>query len=226
MSTIATRTTQLRRRASPRAIRARRLRGLTLLGLLAFPLAGSCAAGNDSASNESFEDWCGVSPCDWRVDQGSVAQVATWHSKDFAVLFRGPGNSQISQRQDSFAAPCMRFDVVSKHDRNATLTLHLDFNEDGKIDWSQSLADLSWQNAPFRIPTPTVYDGVRFIVLKEGDGTALVAQVVVSGADECPNFPLRLEAGSSCEDDSVCADGPCVDSICQAEAVRQPTESE
>jgi hypothetical protein len=204
------------------------LAALGLLGLFAWPASLGCGADADTSTptNQGFNRWCGTTPCDWKLDQGSVTRVGTWHPEDYAVSFHGPGNTQISQSAGIANASCLHFDVIAKAGRDASLTLRLDFNDDGKIDWSQSLSD-DWRNVPFTIPTPTVYDGVRYILLKEGDGTALVAHLVVEETDDCPNFPLRLQTGSRCEDDSVCESGRCLSDRCQAEeATSQPTESE
>jgi hypothetical protein len=195
-------------------------------------LAFGVACGDDTDEpvdpNPSFDQWCDRAPCGWQVDQGSVQRVSTWHERDYAVELAAPGSVQISQLRRATAAQCLTFDMIARVDADAHLTLRIDFNDDGQTELSQSLANLDWKSVPFTIATPTFYDDVRFTLLKEGKGKAVVAQIVVIGEDECPIFPLRLGAGSRCEDDSVCkADLRCLEATCQrAEGVRAATGSE
>lgn len=196
--------------------------------LCAALLIAACGAGDDGPPdpNPSLDQWCNGQPCGWSVELGQVKRVSTWHNQDYAVEFEGPGDVQLSQVRPAIAAQCLVFDVVTQMDEDARLTLRVDFNNDGRVDWFQSASELDWKSVPFSIPTPTFYDSVRFIVLKEGPGKAVVAQIVISGEDDCPSFPLLLDAGSRCEDDSVCEDDlACVNATCQ-EAVRQATGSE
>jgi hypothetical protein len=206
------------------------LRGLALRGLLLLPATAGCASGGpDSAepSNPGFVFWCGATPCNWEVDEGSVHKVSTWHRHDYAVSFDGPDRTRISQFRDTRFVGCLHFDVTAKIDKDATLTLGVDFNNDGTIDLSQLQPELPWRNVPFTIPTPTAYQGLRYSLLKQGAGTAQVAHVLVSTLDDCPNFPLQLKAGSPCADESVCESGRCLDERCAGdEAVSQPTKSE
>ncbi|HEX6242866.1 MAG TPA: hypothetical protein VFZ61_18260 [Polyangiales bacterium] len=178
--------------------------------------------------NPSLEHWCGARPCGWQLDLGEVARVSSWHERDYAVELAGSDSTRLSQLRNSTPSQCITFDMVARVAEDTKLTLLLDFNDDGKNDVRQAVSEQPWKSVRFSIPTPTFYDRVRFILLKEGTGRALVAQIVIAGEDECPTFPLRLEAGSRCEDDSVCDEGlVCAADTCQdAEAVRLTTGSE
>lgn len=186
-------------------------------------LAAACGADDDEPPdpNPSFDQWCDGGPCGWQVDLGAVQRVSTWHEHDYAVEFEGPGDVQLSQLRPTTSAQCLSFDMVARVDADAHLSLHVDFNDDGVDELSQVAPMLDWKSVPFTIATPSVYDGVRFTLSKTGPGKAVIAQIVISGEDTCPDFPLRLEVGSRCEEDFVCKSLACIDGICQrAEAMR------
>ena len=187
--------------------------------LAALMLAAACGddAGLDEPDhNPSLEHWCGASPCGWQLDQGQVRRVSSWHQNDFAVELGGTDETRLSQLRNSTSAQCLTFDMVARVAKGTQLTLLLDFHDDGKLDVRQAVSEQPWRSVRFSIPTPTFYDRVRFIVRKEGAGSAVLAQVVIAGEEECPAFPLLLEAGSRCEDDSVCQDGlACLSGTCQ-----------
>jgi hypothetical protein len=112
----------------------------------------------------------------------------------------------------------MRFDVIARVAKDATLFLELDFNDDGYVDGSYPISQAQWRSVPFVIATPIDYENVRLRLVKEGRGSVVLAQIVVNDAGECPDVaPLRLNNGSICGQDAVCRSGACVSQRCVEE---------
>jgi hypothetical protein len=108
--------------------------------------------------------------------------------------------------------------MIAKLDRKTRLFLELDFFDDGKIDFSQRIPESDWDRRSFSIAAPTWYEGVRFIVRKDGPGFAALAQLSGVSNSDCTGPPIDLgprPQGASCERDQQCASGSCeVDPLC------------
>jgi hypothetical protein len=104
--------------------------------------------------------------------------------------------------------------MIAHVETQARLVLQLDFNDDGLIDVEQSVPAVPWRTWPFEVHAPVEYDGVRFILRKQGEGLAVVAQLRVLDRGACKGDPLTLQAGSPCRSGAVCKSGSCVAGSC------------
>ena len=86
------------------------------------------------------------------------------------------------------------------------------FLDDGHVDYSHDLVSNDWEQATYKVATPSWYKGVRFIIRKTGGGRAVLAHIRVTKSSECAGPPLELKErplGSSCEAASQCKSGSC-----------------
>jgi hypothetical protein len=107
--------------------------------------------------------------------------------------------------------------MLAKLDADTRLFLELDFLDDGEVEFSQRIPRSDWDRRTFRITPPTWYEGVRFIIRKDGPGYAALAQLSAESTFDCTAVPIELlnrPAGSVCEDDGDCASGDCDDEVC------------
>lgn len=168
-----------------------------------------------SPSDWSFERWCEGSLCDWDTE-GTVVPADTWHSEDLAVSFGSP-ESRVSQLLPEGTTRCFLFDTIVDVEPQARLTLQLDFNDDGTVDFEQLLAGASWKTVRVAVPAPISYENVRFIVVKKASGRAVLAQLRAEPLAECGGEPTRLRDGSTCSGDEVCeVNHHCVDGRCSS----------
>ncbi len=186
-------------------------RRLARLVLLISPLA---LLGNTCSEpinqDPYFEKWCGPVPCDWEVDEGSVARVATWHAGDdgLALLGDRASISQLTDRQTR----CLDIDLLTDIDPDSTVLLELDFQDDGTAEYSQPIDGHDWKRLEFRITPPTWYETVRIRVRKLSGGRAILARIRVGSTGGCEAEPLALlerRPGARCEAAAQCASGVC-----------------
>jgi hypothetical protein len=182
-------------------------------------------------SNPSFEVWCDNTPCGWQ-SRGKVERVSTWHLKDWAVSLKS-NNAEVSQLNlvaNASETDCFIFTLVAKISAGTRVFLELDFLDDGEIDVSQQLPESNWDKLTFRITPPTWFEGVRFIIRKNGSGEAIVGRIQAQPAHglqtgillpleygickgeavELPNRPL----GANCERNDQCEQQLCVYGYC------------
>jgi len=165
----------------------------------------------DIANDPTFRDWCGDTLCAWTLDAGHIARVATWNADDFGVSFVDQG-TQISQSTTDTSPTCILFTSVADIDPNAGMTIGVDFNSDGTIDYSAPLGSTSWQSVQTEITAPPAYQGITFYLTKTGTGTAILAEMRIQSSSGCtaPPKPITgLEFGEKCEADAgdTCAAG-------------------
>ena len=121
--------------------------------LLASALAMSSLGGDcdgDIVNDPTFRDWCGDTLCDWTLDAGQIHPVPTWIPEDLGVSFDSTP-TQISQVTSENQATCILFTTVANFDASAGMTLLVDFNNDGTIDWQQPLPAAAWANVQTEI---------------------------------------------------------------------------
>lgn len=190
------------------------MRGAWLL--IAALQLGACADDDPGGTTveSSFDTWCGKVLCDWDTDRGQIEPVPTWHTADLGVSFVST-SSQISQLLTTSVTRCFLFDMIARVETEARLVLRLDFNDDQLIDFEQLVPDVPWETWPFVVQAPIEYDGVRFILHKQGEGLAVVAQLRVLDQGDCAGDPLTLQAGSPCQSGAVCKSGSCAGGLCQ-----------
>jgi hypothetical protein len=190
------------------------------LEYLCWPLllaAVGCEAG-DLISNPMTDRWCGDRPCSWEVE-GQIARVSTWHSHDFAVALLSD-QAKLSQLNASVSAKkteCYSFSLIADVAAQARVFLELDFLDDGVVEFSQRLPPSRWELRTFLIKTPSWYEGVRFIVRKDGPGEAALAELSAKASDACSGERVKLEHrpdGVSCEQDTDCEHARCAHGAC------------
>jgi hypothetical protein len=197
--------------------RPRVLSRATLLVAAAVSLAalGADCEGNVVA-DPTFRDWCGKGLCAWNLDSGRIQRVPTWNPADFCVSFLDPG-TEISQKTQENSAKCLLFKTVADIDPSAQMTLLVDFDNDGTIDFQAPLGATDWHLVQAEISAPPVYKGITFRLKKEGSGTTVLAEMQVLSTTGCtPAPPLVLPpqplAGpcaksSDCQTELVCTSG-------------------
>ncbi len=188
----------------------------TLLFLLSIGSVCVACFDDNLVNNPSFDLWCGDHLCSWSTEQGRVERVATWHDRDYGVSFVATP-TRLSQLSKAAPVDCMRFDMIADVDAAARLSLSLDFNDDGKVDFEQAVPSVRWKSVQFVVRTPGDYASVRFALEKRGQGKAVLAQLrVVSETEHCTGERLELRDGSRCTTDASCASGGCIEQECSA----------
>lgn len=189
-----------------------------LVSLVVFP---GWECGQPIIEDPGFDLWCDKQLCSWELTKGQVQRVATWHRSDYGVLMAG-NPTVISQFSPvtSASSRCFLFELQANRDDGVTLTLEMDFLDDGPVEYSHELASDNWQEVQYRVATPEWYDGVRFIIRKQGAGDAVLSHIRVTKASDCAGPPLDLASrgkGARCDDDGQCQSGRC------AEVEQQPS---
>lgn len=183
--------------------------------LMVLILACNFLAGGDCGEpinkDPGFDLWCGDSLCAWSVDQGQIRRASTWHRSDHGVEMVGNPVviSQLSRESD---ADCFAFELIADADEGVGLTIQMDFNDDGSVEYDHPLASNDWRPVSYLITPPTWYSSVRFKIRKSGQGRAVVAQVRVESASGCTAEPLALTdrpLGVECRTDGECASDTC-----------------
>jgi hypothetical protein len=174
----------------------------------------------DIVNDPTFRDWCGDSLCSWTLDSGKIAQAPTWNADDLGVSFKEMG-TQISQVTGENQATCILFTTVANTDPAAQMTLELDFNNDGIIDYTAPIAG-TWTQAQTEITAPAVYDGITFHIRKAGSGTAILAEMRIQSTTGCTAAATPLKdqpLGDACG-----ADDECKSRICSDPAYANPSQ--
>ncbi len=195
-----------------------RLLGSTALSAAAIFLLSGYSSCDPIIENNGFDLWCGDHLCAWEVEAGAVRQVPTWHRSDKGVEFVGDhvAISQLSDVKWTDGVTCIRFDLVADVEMTATVTLQLDFYDDGIIDYEQPIPTSDWEPIHYLVSLPSYYQGIRFRLTKDGPGNVVLAQVYAEDSDECaePNWNLEdLPVGAGCSDFSQCASELCLPSV-------------
>jgi len=172
----------------------------------------------------TFRLWCGNSLCSWKLDEGSVRQAPTWHKNDLGVeLVDAP--TTISQDLKG-TAKCLAFTTIADVDPSAQVSVAIDFNGDGVIDWEQPIAATKFKESKTEVTSPRTAVATtppRIFLKKKGTGRAVLAQIRLQGHSRCTAPPLRLKdlplasACSHAADDkepSECKSGVCCEGIC------------
>ena len=90
------------------------------------------------------------------------------------------------------------------------MSLLVDFNGDGSIDFTAPLGATYWHEVKAEITAPKLYRGIRFSVRKEGSGNAVLAEMRVEAMMGCTAPPVTLKdlaIGESCTDTTECGAG-------------------
>ena len=185
----------------------------SILGLGCLVLA-ACEP-TDLIRDPQLDRWCGDRPCSWEVE-GEIDRIGTWHEKDYAVRFTSDDAklSQLNATVSDLDASCFHFTMLAKVGPDVKLFLELDFFDDGRVDLQQRIPEGNWDFRQFVITPPTWYEGVRFILRKDGPGYAALAQLTADVSEACTKAPIDLgprPEGARCDIDEHCAVGTCGD---------------
>lgn len=191
------------------------MKNLTTLALAtsSFLLLTGYNACDPVIENNGFDLWCGDELCTWELEKGAIERVPTWHTGDYGVDFVGDAVA-ISQLRDidSNDIDCLRFDLVARAEETATMTLELDFYDDGVIDVVKQIPTSDFAKVSYLVRMPAVYQGIRFRVAKTGTGRAVLAQIYAESASGCTDPAPVLGArplGAWCDGALDCTSSVC-----------------
>ncbi len=145
-----------------------------LLALLACLLCGAATCESDLIDDVGFQLWCGERLCSWDLEEGEVLKVSTWHNHDYGVEL--VGSPVLLSHQGSGSASSVLFEVVSKVEPGAMVTVELDEDGDGGVDWvtpippSDDFVSRTWSSE-------SSVRGPVFYVRKSGEGQAVIARL-------------------------------------------------
>lgn len=169
---------------------------------------GCGTPGPQVTRDPGFDLWCGDQLCAWKVFEGDVKKVPTWHEKDAGVALLGT-NAGIEQTApvDMYDATCLRFSLLSRSATSVQLQLEVDINGDGSVETVERFPAGNWQKLVYDLKLATPYRGVRFAITKAGTGEAEVAQLdVKTASDGCEGFtPIVAEKAPI---GALCGRGP------------------
>jgi hypothetical protein len=193
-------------------LKKRVLRAAPLPFVLAFgltTLGGDCDG--DIVQDPTFRDWCGASLCAWHLEHGTIKPVPTWNQNDLGVSFVDTPTT-ISQVTTEAQATCLLFTSVADIDPAAQMTLSVDFDSDGSVEFTGPLGATHWQKVQQEITAPAAYQGITFTISKAGGGTAILAEMRIQSTSDCSAPPVSIDAGSlllgeKCSDSTECASG-------------------
>jgi hypothetical protein len=204
----------------------RKLRfGVVVMAVLACALA-IAGCDEDLIDDATFRLWCGEALCAWRLDQGHVRQAPTWHKNDFGVeLVDTP--TTISQELKSSSQKCLTFTTIADVDPSAQVSVGLDFNGDGTIDYDQPIAAVGFKEVKTQVTAPrNSGKPPRIFITKRGTGRAVLAQIRVVGNSSCNAPPFRMKdrpigepcdqpadstQPSECKQGNTCCEGICAE---------------
>lgn len=141
-------------------------------------LSTAATCETDLIEDAGFQLWCGDRLCAWDLEAGEIRKVATWHSNDYGVELLGSSVSLSSPAARS--ASSLRIEVVSDVEEGAMVTVEVDRDGDGIIDWvlrvppSDGFISRVWESQPGAEATGVFY------LRKSGPGRAVVARLRVS----------------------------------------------
>ena len=177
-------------------------------------LRGDACSPTSLVDDPGFDSWDENSLSAWQVDEGSITKAATWHSEDYGVEMVG-SPVQISQvlNVSQTGGQCFEFYLMSDVEPSSGVWVGVDFNEDGEADIKQMLTGGGFQTSEFQIPEPAWFYQARFIIRKEGEGRAVLAEMAIRRIASCAGDPLELARvdGAPCVEDSQCISGYCGD---------------
>jgi hypothetical protein len=199
---------------------AKSRKNLPLGVLLAIAIAMSLTGCDDElVQDPTFRQWCGDTLCAWTLETGAIQRAPTWHHADYGVEFTGTP-TRISQYSDKNPS-CLLFTAIADVDPRAQMTVELDFNSDGRVDYTWPIPSSKWHQVQTLVTAPRVqrnalfgaWDGFTIAIHKTGPGRAVLAQMRVQSAKECDATVAAkvdgIPLGKGCGPDAECAAGIC-----------------
>ena len=173
---------------------------------------GSCGD-RDLLNNPGFDLWCGDELCNWEVASGAVSPAPTWHDQDLGALLSG--GVVMSQLSESSAgdADCIAFEIIANGPGSSSLTVELDFLDNGNVDYSATVSLENWAQSRQYITPPAWFDGIRFRLRQTGDDVT-IAQLRATAVEmsHCGAEPIvltDLPDGAECLEPAACGGGAC-----------------
>lgn len=197
----------------------RRSRHARAFALAVFALAGVAAlvaCNSDLVDDGKFRSWCGDFLCAWTVDEGTIARVDLPAPHDVGVEL-GPSPTTLSQRTNVANIACLSFRTIADIGPDADVSLGVDFNGDGSIEFEQPLQVTDFQESRILVSAPPTYSGIRMAISKRGTGRAVLAEFHAEASNDCtaPGVLLRNQAlGVRCSTPDECRSGVCCNSVC------------
>ena len=175
-------------------------------------------------ADPNFHTWCGDQLCSWKLESGHIQKAATWHPKDFGVeLLDSDDRSHItaiSQLVDG-SPKCLEFSVIADVAAEAQVSVSVDFDADGTVEYDQPIAALGFHEQKAQITAPVGYVGMKIAITKKGSGRAVLAQMDIKEATNCTAQPRQLLPqiiGTTCSPygngATTCLSGICCEGVC------------
>ncbi len=153
-------------------------------------LSHLAASGCELATNDTFSFWCGKQLCDWQAQNGTIRPAPTWHPADHGVelVTDGVSISQVFTPQPPlfggtptfYSGECLRVDLVANIIDGATLSVGLDFGNDGTIDQQKPFSSaIHWDEQPLALILPEDATSLRLHFIKTGGGSAVLGKVSI-----------------------------------------------
>ncbi len=165
-----------------------------------------------------FDLWCGDSLCAWQLERGNIARVPTWDAGDPGVSFVGD-DVAIAQLSPVTSADgtCIKYQMITNIDDNATVWLNIDVEGDGSFEYKQQVGASTWQPVAYHLYVQAPFDGIQFELAKTGPGNAVFAQIQVTIDDDANCSSQRPIIAAPRPDGAVCGvDSDCRSSLCSA----------
>lgn len=159
----------------------------------------------------TFDLWCGKQLCGWQTDRGDTKRISTWHNEEYALSLVGD-DVQVSYLSDAAPVHCMPLMLTADVGNEAQLSLLLDFNDDGEIEYEQAITTDGWLSRYVPVFPPADYKNVRYILRKTGKGHAAFARFrleTVWTRCRADTERVLIQANSVCTTDASCASGLC-----------------
>jgi hypothetical protein len=179
----------------------------------------SVVACDDVIKDPTFHQWCGDTLCAWTLEAGHIRKAPTWTDKDYGVEFVDTP-TRISQSV-SDSPKCLKFSTIGLLDPSAQLTVSIDFDRDGTVDFTQPVPSAEWTQVETVVTAPKVYGGFTLYIEKKGTGRSLLAQMRVQSSSDCaaPGVKLgTLPIGDRCSPTdptaATCETGICCAGVC------------
>ncbi len=174
---------------------------------------------DDVINDPTFRQWCGETLCAWTLEAGHIKKSPTWTDKDYGVAFLDTP-TRISQAVTD-SPRCLKFSTIGDIDPSAQLTVSIDFDSDGTVDFMQLVPSAQWTEVETLVTAPKVYSGFTLTIEKKGNGRVVLAQMRVQSSEDCtaPGITLnKLPIGDKCSltdpSATMCETGICCDGVC------------
>lgn len=192
-----------------------RLFTLTMI-LASMTVFSGWQCGESYTQDPGFDMWCGEELCAWEVVEGEINRVPTWHRSDWGVeMLEDPVEITQLSEKTNLDVGCFYFEMLADRDETVEIILQMDFMDDGVIEYEHPIPSNNFRPAEYYINPPTWFENVRFTIIKQGPGRAVLAQLkATNGGDNCHGDPLSLlnrPDGAACEDSLQCTSGRCVE---------------